>query len=216
MTEESKSQEELDDVQAQAQKATENNLDIADQVRDITLQALTKGKLDSERIKSVVKAVVQGVSIGATEKQTEVKNTLKEALIGIDEALAKTAEASKLAIEEATGKVKDYNKEELDGAIKDVKELEDTFFDTVKSVAKTSSSLVKTTLEDLIAHAKNTGTSVGENSKQVVDTLSQQLGQTTRDTVNAGTDAARTLTANIAEAASGFLSGLADSIKPKK
>ena len=220
MSEESKADTRVDtefeQVQAEAQKAAEENVKIADEVRDITLKALSEGKLDGARIKGVVKAVVEGVSLGAANKQTEVKSTLKEALSGVDEALAKTAEASKLAVEEVMGRVKDYNKEELDKAIKDIKDLENTFVETVKTVSKSASTLVRETLDDLMGHAKNTGTEVGKHSKEVAATLSQQLAQTTRETVSAGTHAARTLAANVAEAAAGFLSGLADSLKPKK
>ncbi|KPJ88096.1 MAG: hypothetical protein AMJ53_17280, partial [Gammaproteobacteria bacterium SG8_11] len=158
MSEENQPETEFEQVQAEAQKAAEEKVAIADEVRDITLKALSEGKLDGARIKGVIKAVMEGVSIGAAKKDTEVKSTLKEALTGVDEALAKTAEASKLAIEEAMGRVKDYNKEDLDKAIKDVKELEDTFVDTVKTVSKSGSTLVKDTLDDLITHAKNTGT----------------------------------------------------------
>ncbi len=216
MSEENQPETEFEQVQAEAQKAAEEKVEIADEVRDITLKALSEGKLDGARIKGVIKAVVEGVSIGAGNKQTEVKSTLKEALTGVDEALAKTAEASKLAVEEAMGRVKDYNKDELDKAIKDIKELENTFVDTVKTVSKSSSSLARETLDDLITHAKNTGTEVGKHSKEIVGALTQQLAQTAQETVSASADAARTLASNIAEAAAGFLSGLAESLKPKK
>jgi hypothetical protein len=216
MSEENQPEIEFEQVQADAQKAAEEKVEIADEVRDITLKALSEGKLDGARIKGVIKAVVEGVSIGAANKQTEVKTTLKEALTGVDEALAKTAEASKLAVEEAMGRVKDYNKDELDKAIKDIKELENTFVDTVKNVSKSGSSLVRESLDDLITHAKNTGTEVGKHSKEIVNALTQQFAQTAQETVSASADAARTFASNLAEAAAGFLSGLAESLKPKK
>lgn len=216
MTEETQPESEFEEVQAEAQKVAEENVEIADEVRDITLKALSEGKLDGARVKNVVKAVMEGVSIGASNKQSDVKSTLKEALSGVDEALAKTAEASKLAVEEAIGRVKDYNKDELDQAIKNIKELENTFVDTVKTVSKSGSTLVKETLDDLVTHAKNTGTEVGKHSKEVVAGLSEQLSQTAQETVTAGAHAARTLASNVAEAAAGFLSGLAESLKPKK
>ena len=219
MSEDNKPESEFEEIQAEAQKAAEEKVEIADEVRDITLKALSEGKLDSARIKNVINAVVQGVSTGAATKDNKdnnVKTTLKQAFTGVDEALAKTAEASKLAVEEAMGRIKDYNKEELDKAIKDIKELETIFMETVKTVSKTGSTLVKDTLDDLITHAKHTGTEVGKNSKEIVSELTQQLAQTAQETVSASAHAARTLASNIAEAAAGFLSGLAESLKPKK
>ncbi|MGD8594105.1 MAG: hypothetical protein PVF82_14840 [Gammaproteobacteria bacterium] len=216
MSEENQAETEFEQVQAEAQKAAEEKVEIADEVRDITLKALSEGKLDGARIKGVIKAVVEGVSIGAANKNADVKSTLKEAFSGVDEALAKTAEASKLAVEEAMGRAKDYNKDELNKAIKDIKELENIFVQTVKSVSKSGSALVKETLDDLITHAKNTGTEVGKHSKEVASNLTQQLAQAAQETVTASADAARTLASNIAEAAAGFLSGLAESLKPKK
>jgi hypothetical protein len=76
--------------------------------------------------------------------------------------------------------------------------------------------VARTTLEDFITHAKNTGTSVGQHTEELVTTLTQSLGQTAREAAHAGADAAKTVSNRIAEAASGFLSGLAETIRPKE
>ena len=98
----------------------------------------------------------------------------------------------------------------------DLQDLESMLFDTVGNVAKAGGHLVKDTLNDLLAHARQTGTSVGEESSNIAESLAQNLGQTTREAVSAGADAAKTLSNHVAEVASGFLSGLADSIKSKE
>lgn len=215
MSNETKTASEYETVQAEARKAAKEQVNITKQVRDITLNALTKGKLDGKRIKNVVNAVMEGVSLGVSDKNTNVKETMSEAVRGVDEALTKTATASKFAIEEAFGKIKDYNKDDLNKAVADLKELEGLLFDTLSNVAKSSGSLVKGTLNDILVHIKQTGSSTGKESAKIAEDLTKRLGKTTHEVASAGAEAAKIFSQHVAQAASGFLTGLADSIKPK-
>lgn len=98
---------------AEAEAATAEvvgrGVDITEAVRDITLQALSQGRLDKEKIRGVVQSVVSGAGEGSQNKQesSSVAN-LREALSGIDEALANSVQASRLAIEEAAGQVGEF------------------------------------------------------------------------------------------------------------
>ena len=74
---------------------------IAAQVRAITLDALTRGSLDSDALKRVTAAVVKGAREGTAPLGKYGGQALKEAMRGLDEALAGAAEAAAQLAEHA-------------------------------------------------------------------------------------------------------------------
>lgn len=211
-----KPEQEVDtrEVKEATRTATERGESIRKDVRDITLKALSQGRLDTKKVTQVVRAVLEGASIGAEAKGDRVKGALTDAMAGIDEALAKSAEASKLAIEETAGHVKDFTSHDLKQAGDDLLTLEKLFFDTVHDVAKGTDATVKEALSDLVRHAQQSGTSVGKTSADAVTSLNQKLGNTLKDTASASAHATLEVGVHIANAAAGILEGIADTLQP--
>jgi len=201
------------EVKDAARKAVERGESIREDVHNITLKALSEGRLDIKKMNQVIRAVMEGASIGAEAKGTHVKDALLDAMAGMDEALAKSAEASKLAIEETAGRVKDFSSHDLKRAMDDLLALEKLFFETVQDVAKGSNEMIRGTLNDLIKHAQQSGSSVGKTSSDAVTSLSQKLGNTLKDTASASAHASLEIGAHIANAAAGILEGIADTLK---
>ena len=196
-----------------ARTAIERGDDIRHDIRSVTLQALSDGHLDAKKINKVIHAVMEGVSIGAEDKGEQVKNALSDAMSGMDEALAKSAEASKLAVEEAAGHIKDFSSHDLKRAIDDLLALEELFFDTVRDVAKGTNETIKETLSDLVDHAKQSGTNVGKTTSDAASSLSQKLSNTLKDTASAGIQSTADVLAHIANASAGILEGIADRLQ---
>ncbi|MBN4073804.1 MAG: hypothetical protein COC05_05885 [Gammaproteobacteria bacterium] len=215
MAEHDEKNEVLDQAEETSRTAVERGEDIQNEVRDITLKALSEGRLDAKRTQQVIKAVLLGASQGAEAKGTQSRQALLDAMAGVDEALARSTEASKLAIEEAAGRLKDFGNQDLRRALDDLLILEDLFLDTVKDVAKASKETVSETLNDLAQHARNSGTAVGSLAADTVATLSSELQKTLRDTVSTGSDAAIKTAIQLSRAAAGFLEGIADSLQAK-
>lgn len=197
----------------QARAAVEEGNNIHETVRDITLEALSAGQLEMQKMRKVVQAVLRGSSLGAQEKGSKTEQALQEAMAGVDEALAKSAEASKLAIEEAAGHIKEFGSQDLKRGLDDLGALEDMFLDTVKNIAQTSDSTVKDVLGDLAQHASNTGTSVGAAAKAAAETLTGQLEKNVREGVTSSVDKARQIGTMISLAAAGFLEGIVETLK---
>jgi hypothetical protein len=207
--------EKLSNEAKEARAAVEHGVKIRDEMRKITLAALGRGRLDAEGMGRVVRSVVQGASLGIADAGERSGQALSEALSGIDDALAKSAEATKLAIEEAAGQLKDYGKRDLERAFNDLRALEVMFLDTIKDVAEDSAGVARDTLQGLLRHAKDSGTTAGATATAAITALEQKLGRTLREIAAAGSDVALNTSSNLAEAAAGFLSGIADTLDAK-
>src|SRR5665811_300861 len=92
------------DVKDEIREAVQLGSDVHDKIRTITLKALTERQLDMENIKNVAEEVSEGINEGMTTQSEHAKEIFTHAATALDEALAVAAEASKLAIEEATSK----------------------------------------------------------------------------------------------------------------
>ena len=215
MSKDNKQEIDIEIVKEIARTAVERSDDIRHDVRDVTLKALSDGNLDTKKINKVIRAVMEGASIGAEDKGEQAKDALTDAMSGMDDALAKSAEASKLAIEEAAGHIKDFSSHDLKNALDDLLTLEELFFDTVRDVAKGTKDTVKETLSDLVKHAEQNGTNVGKTTLDATTSLNQKLSNTVKDTASASIKGTADVIAHIASASAGILEGIADTLQSK-
>ncbi len=215
MNEKNENEADVQTVKEAVQEAAEQSDSIRDEVRNITLQALSQGQLDIEKIKQVTREVMEGATLGAEARGARVKESLSEAVAGLDEALTTSVEASKLALEEVAGGVEQFGKQDLKRALDELLLLEDMFLDTIKSVAAASDDLVRQILDDLVQHARNSGTGVGRRSADVVERVNRSVGVTLREGVAVGSHAALNVGSRLSLAAAGFLEGLAGSLAEK-
>lgn len=215
MNEKNKNEADVQTVKKAAHEAAEQSDSIRDEVRNITLKALSQGQLDVEKIKQVTREVMEGATLGAEARGVQIKEGLSEAVAGLDEALATSVEASKLALEEVAGEVEQFGKQDLKRALDELLLLEDMFLETIKSVATASDDLVRQTLNDLVQHARNSGTGVGRRSADVVERVNRSIGVTLREGVAVGSNAALNVGSRLSLAAAGFLEGLAETLARK-
>ncbi len=201
--------ETAEQVQTSARRVAEEGKNVRDEVRELTIQALTQGRLDTERTKSVVKAVMEGVSQGVGSNGKEIKAKLEQAWMGVDEALEKSAEAMNLTVKEAKGRVGDFTQSELKQAVSEFSTLEDMFLETVTKVAHGADELAKTVLHDLINHGRSSGTDVGRYVKQATESLQTSVSQAAQQGAHTVADVGANVGKQFAQVASGILSGLA-------
>jgi len=191
----------------------ERGENIRDTVRDITLEALSAGALNAQHIREVVQAVFRGAALGVQRKDARTEQALREVMAGMDDALANSVEASRLAIEEAVGQVHRFGAKEFRQGLDDLDTLENLFLNTVGNTARAACGAASDILTDLVRHACITGTSTGKAAHTAVKKLTKSLGKDLRDYANSGVDAAQEAGNAIAMAAAGILEGIAKAMR---
>ena len=196
------------DVKDAASAAVKSGTDVHQQIKDITLKALTKGQLDIENIKSVTEAVGKGINEGMSTQGEHAKEVFTQAATALDDALAMAAEASKLAIEEAASRVSEYTENDLNNAIKDLQDREGVFLDTLGKIAKGSNQVIAGIVSDFIDHTGQSGTAVGKKTLTALDAL-KDLPQISKEIIVSSTVATAS---TLAQIGSGILLGIAESL----
>lgn len=197
------------EVKDAVRTAVKSGTDVHQQIKAITLKALTSRQLDVENIKSVTEAVSNGINEGMATQVEHSKEVFMQAATALDEALAIAAEASKLAIEEAVSRVNEYSQHDLNDAIKSLQQMEGSFLDTLAKVAKGSNQVVADIVSDFIAHAGQSGTAVGKQALIALEGL-KDMPQISKSILISNTV---TTASTLAQIGSGILLGIAESLQ---
>jgi hypothetical protein len=208
-------------LEAKVRNSIAQGNNVREEVRDFTVKALSREDQDQKSLRKVVTAVMKGVSEGAQQKlqqtpaQTQtVLEPIRDAVAGLDAALAQLAEASKLALEEAAGRAQKFSNEELTRARAELASVEGLFLDIVQTSASAAQELVKETLGDLINHAKRNGTAVGSQVKDTLMVFNQQITSVGQNQLEAGIELTHAITNLMREATAGVLAEIAERVKP--
>lgn len=197
------------DVKEAVRDAVNSGFDVYQQVKAITLNALTNRQLTITNITQVADAVVHGINEGIGTQGEHAKDRFMQAATALDEALSIAAEASKLAIQEASSKMSDFSQSDLNRATDDIKAMESLFFETLGKAARGGNYLVTEIGSDFISHARKSGTAVGKQVVSALDAL-KDLPTQGADTLVSG---AATVTSVLAQLGSGILAGIAESLQ---
>ncbi len=208
-------------LEAEVRNAVEQGHDVQEMVRQLTLHKISARSLDIESLRQIASAVLNGARAGAQKElhqsaaQNEItRERLKQAVSGLDAALAQFAEVSKLALEEAAGRAQTFSSEDLSRARTDLESLEAMFLETLQSSTSGAKDVTGEILHDLAAHARTYGSAVGAQLKETLAVITHQLGAAGRLQVVTGLHLAQATSDLLRKIAAGVLTGLADRVKP--
>ena len=209
--------DDLASLEKEIHDAVASGTNVQEAVKHLTLKAMHADRLDTESLRRIMTAAMQGVRDGANHQLQQAKdqsetaqNQIKEAIAGLDSALAKLAEASKLAMEEATSRTHHFSDTELIRMRSDLEGLESIFIDTLKDTAATTKGLAADTLHDLVRHVESNGTAVGEQLKETLITLAQQMSLVGKAQLKAGINLTHEIAKLLHEIAGGIITGIED------
>lgn len=208
-------------LEAEVHSAVEQGHDVQEAVRQLTLRKISARSLDIESLRQIASAVLRGARSGARKElslsagQSEnARAQLKQAVTGLDVALAQFAEASKLAVEEAAGRAQEFSSGDLARTRTDLVALEAMFMETLQTSASGTKDVAGDILLDLAAHSRTHGSAVGAQLKDTLAVISHQIGITGRTQVAAGLHLAKATSDLVRQIAAGVLTGVADHVNP--
>lgn len=205
--------DEFQELSDAARDIARRNLNIQQDVYRITVDALTRGKLEPDRIKQVIKAVLEGFQSGIAQDRGPLEETFRKAANGLDEALASAAIATKFAVQEAGSRAGEFADHDIKKSLHQLEKLENQFLDTLHSLATSGAESSREIFTRLAEHTRQSGTAVGNRSASALTELGTFVEKFGQMSVDTGNELARVTGSSILQIASGFLSGVADSLK---
>ena len=185
---------------------------IRERVRDLTAQMLSSGRLDTESVKDVVRAMSGGVAKGPLDSAA-AREALAESVRALDQTLQISAQATHEALQALVTRGKDFSDNDLKNAFASLQQLQHDYVAVANRVADATGGTIRRELVDLALHAQKVGADAGVRMAQVMSEFANRIGGTTRGRAASGLHAARDVGANMTLATSGLLAGFADALR---
>lgn len=203
-------------IKQTASESVRAGVGIRDRVHDLTLDALRSRRFDPKGVREVVRAVSEGIALGAEGSRAELRQSLADAFHGLDEALRKTTEAGQSALRQLVATGRGFTDNELKAALASMKRIEDDFIATVTHVADAAGERVQPELRKVLDEARRSGTETGRQVASTLTEFAQRVSVASIDVTLAGIEAAGEFGARFAMLASGMLAGVADALRKPK
>jgi hypothetical protein len=201
-----------DEIRRAASESVRAGIDIRARIHDVTLVALTSRRFDRHGMRDVVRAVTSGMAIGAENSRTDLRNALAEAFRGMDEAITRSADASRVALRQLVATGRDLSENDVRQALATMKRLEDDFLSTAANAAESAGEKVRPELERLLDTARRNGTDTGRVAASTFTELAQRFSVASLDMALASVELATEVGSRFALIASGILGGIADAL----
>ena len=197
-----------------AEAFVRHGVDIRARVHDLTLSALQSRRFDRDAMRDVFRGVTAGVATGAPGAP-DMRQAIADGLKGMDEALARSAEAGATALKQLASTGKTFSDSDLKGALANLKRLEDDFVETVSGVADAATGAVQPELRSALGNLTKSGTETGKQLALAMNDLTHRFAVFSIDAGIAGLEVAGEFGARFANLASGILSGVSDALQKK-
>ena len=212
-----------DTFEADVRNAVEQGHDVQEMVRQLTLRKISSRSLDIESLRQIAASVLRGAraavkrELNLSAAQTETARAqLKQAVTGLDVALAQFSGVTRLAVEEAASHAQQFSTDDLARARTDLESLEAMFLETLQTSASSARDTAGEILHDLAAHSRTHGTHIGAQIKESLAVITHQLASAGRAQAVAGLHLAQATTDLMRQIAAGVLTGVADHVQPDR
>ncbi len=186
---------------------------IRERVRELTSQVLAGGRLDTEGVKEVVRAMSGGAGLPPTLDSPQAREAFAEAIRGLDQTLQGSAQATHEALQALASRGKDFSDNDLKHAFAALQKLQEDYVATANHIADATTGSIRRELVDLALHAQRVGADAGVRIAQVMSEFANRMSGSYGGRATAGLGAAREYGANMTLLTSGMLAGFADALR---
>lgn len=210
------SMEKNEQIRTDVSAVMAGDADLRERVRGMVLRALVDHSGDPAQVRDLLRQVLAGVGAGMAQRGAQAADAAREAVRGLDEALARFIYAMQMALEEGWGQGLQFAASDLKQAVDEIKGLEEDLLGTLKESADKSQDVARDVLAGLYDHLKRNGTDTGNQVKGVLETLGNRLAGAAGGAGGELRDQARESGERLRAVASGILRGLADGLDGRR
>lgn len=199
-------------VVSDAQAASESDEGLRERVRALVMRALIERQADPAAVRNVLRSALAGIDGGLAQRGAQAGGALREAVKGMDEAVARSVYAMQMALEETWEQGREFADTDAREAVTSLQELEEDLLSTLKNAADDTSGWMKKEFADLATHLARTGTDTGAQVSEVMQRLNTRLSNVAKGSGADVIAAVNTTRLRLSEVTSGILRGLADAL----
>lgn len=193
--------------------------DIREKMRQVTLETLRTGRIDSEGIKQVGRAMTSDFG-SAEQAASDTGEAFSDAVKRLDEGLMNTAASAHAALAQLADKGDNFSDNDLKEALEQLKQLQKAYVETASRVAEQASGNLQREFRELAHHAQQVGADASAQVASLINEFAGRISSTSNEATRSGLDLTRQTGMRMAFLTSGVLAGIADALReqatPKK
>lgn len=186
---------------------------IRERVRDLTAQMLSSGRLDTEGVKEVVRAMSGGAALPPAMDDAQARQAFADSVRDVDAALQASSQAVHEALHALASRGAGWSDNDLKNAFASLQRMQEDYVAAANKIADATTGNIRRELVDLALHAQRVGADASVRVAQVMSEFANRMSGGVRPRTVPGLDAAREAGANMTMLTSGMLAGFADALR---
>jgi hypothetical protein len=183
--------------------------EIRQRVRELTSQVLQQGRVDTEAVRDVVRAVTGQRTGNIAATGAEARESFAAAVRELDEALLKSAHLTHAALKQLASRGKDFTDNDLKDALVSLRRLEEDYVAAASRIADAMSGNLRREMTELARHAQDVGAETSARVAGMMGEFASRMGESAAS----GLETVRGTSIRMALLASGVLAGVADALR---
>lgn len=196
---------------SKAKKIASEGENVRERTRKAFAETVSDQRFDIDSIADLAGGIIDGAAEAVkSAAPKERENVLKEVIDGLADGFSGSANAARLALQEAKGRSESFVKEDVRRVTDNLRVLDDVFFETVSHAVDRVQDQVGAQVSDLQAHARRAATRMRPALENALHAAMDHPGELLTETASTGAKAAPRAAGALLQAMSGLLAGAGD------
>jgi hypothetical protein len=195
---------------------TDEERAIRERARELTGQVLQQGRLDTNAVRDIVRAVTGQTTSAPAPSEEEARESFAAAVRALNEALLTSASSTHEAVQQLASRGKNFTDNDLKEALVRLRKLEEDYVALASLMAEAMTGNLRREMIELVSHARGVGTEASARMAGIMGEFASRMSEG----ATSGLDTMRGTGMRMALLASGVLAGVADALRertePKK
>ena len=188
----------------------DEDLAIRERARELTSQVLQRGRVDTEALRDIVRAITGQKASDVTDA-SEAQESFVDAVRRLDEALLKSASATHDALQQLASRGNDFTDNDLKDALVRLRTLEEDYVAIASIIAEVMTGNLRREMMGLAVHARGVGTDASARIASMMGEFASRMGEG----ATSGFETMRGTGIRMTLLASGVLAGVAEALRDR-
>lgn len=199
------------DVKAEAHQVAAEKENVRERIRRLVVDSVRQRRVGFDAIGDVTREIVDGAVEGVRDMTPDDRDSvLRQVVDGVGDAFTTTAQATRLALEEAQSRGEQFAKEDVRSAIRQLTDLQRLFTDTVLDTLERARIEAAEQTRDFIDHARRANERVQPSIQSALHAATEHPIKLVTETASASVRAVPKAAGMLLHAMSGVLQGAGD------
>ncbi len=200
-----------DRARQEAETIVEEASDVQQRIRDTLVSAFGEGQAKLSELPEIASAMMDGaMEVLDQSAPKDSTSVLRQVTDGLSDGMTSTANAARLAVEEARGRGETFAREDLQRMVDDLKTIEQLMVDSTKETFDRFQELAGDQMKDLRDHVDRAYAKARPAIEEAISAAMKHPGQFAGETAKAGAQAVPRTAGMLLQAVGGILQGAGD------